>query len=57
MTTHRTGVILTPEVKAKISASRFLKREANPRLWELLYKNSLEKLQLIEELHGTRRTN
>jgi hypothetical protein len=54
LTHHRTGTTWSPEVKAKISTSMIISKKESPDLWERLYRVTLERIKIIQEIHGTK---
>lgn len=49
---HRSGIAWSPEVKAKISTSLMVSKKQRPELWLRLYRVNLERIRLIQEIHG-----
>ncbi len=49
---HRKGVKSTIQTRARISTSMIVDQNENPGLWLRLYKNTVQRLKLLEEAHG-----
>lgn len=49
---HRKGVKFSLEHRARISTSMIVDPIKNPELWDRLYKNTIQRIKLIEEAHG-----